>query len=89
MGRGAPGATGAAAGPSGGATAGGAFQAKKVLVAAPPLASAATISDPTTSDAVAAKLRKDEVVKRASVTRSPQQGVLGETDTSTKLLLGS
>ena len=92
MGRGAPGATGAAAGPSGGATAGGAFQAKKVLVAAPPLASAATISDPTTSEDVQAGLRRETAVKRAPVTSTAQRstgGSLGTSDSPTLSLLGS
>jgi len=68
------------------------FQLKKVIVAAPPLASAATISDPTTSEDVQAGLRREAAAKRASVTSTVQRstgGSLGTSDSPTLSLLGS
>jgi len=68
------------------------FQLKKVIVAAPPLASAATISDPTTSEDVQAGLRREAAAKRAPVTSTAQRstgGSLGTSDSPTLKLLGS
>ena len=69
---GAGGGPGAGSGPGSGAAGQGAsinpFLLKKVIVAAPPLASAATISDPTTSEDVQAGLRRDAAADRNPVT---------------------
>jgi hypothetical protein len=76
------------------------FQLKKVIVAAPPLASAATISDPTTSEDVQAGLRRDAAADRNPVTTTDPgpgpapaakqfTGSLGDTQSATLKLLGS
>lgn len=76
------------------------FLLKKVIVAAPPLASAATISDPTTSEDVQAGLRREAAVERNPVTTTdPGPGPapaakqftdsLGDTQSATLKLLGS
>ena len=57
-----------------------------------PQASAATISDPTTSEDVQAGLRREAAAKRASVTSTVQRstgGSLGTSDSPTLSLLGS
>ena len=66
-----PGESPSGTGPAGGVSGRGGFQPfqlKKVIVAAPPLASAATISDPTTSEDVQAGLRREAAVERNPVT---------------------
>ena len=76
------------------------FQLKQVIVAAPPLASAATISDPTTSEDVQAGLRREAAADRNPVTTTDPgpgpalaakqfTGSLGDTPSATLKLLGS